>query len=731
MPKRKARAAPPKSGPATHDLLIEIGTEEMPANYLAYADDPENDLFRKKFEEVLARVDESRAIQTGELQIFLTPRRIILRAPALAFDPAPKKEPVYGPSVAQAYGPDGKPAPALLGFMKSKGITEKDLERFDNKGKECVGYWKTEKPRPLADVLPEFLPLYLKALTFPKTMKWDASDVRFPRPIRTLLVLIDGKPLKFKVGLLATGNTTRLFLAGARMAVTVKSADAYFALLKKHGIVPCAKLRRAAIEKEVQRITKACGGIYEKDEALLAEVTYLSERPVVISGKFDTAYQDLPREVLHVSLSKKQRLFSIVDSKGKHLPHFAAVLEGPSSKPAEVASTIAAILRAKLQDSHFFYEEDAKVYRRADGAAKHQSELKNLVFLKDMGTMAEKGERLERTARAAAKGWGLNSEEEKALARASGLSKTDLLTQMVGEFPELQGIMGGYYLGIAGESTPVSKAVAEQYLPASADGKGPSTRVGAALSILDKADLVTACFIIGKVPTSSQDPYALKRAVIGIIRNAVEHRLAVSWSALAGWFLAEFQKKPGLDPARAAALKSQLETFHRERLAYYFQHLRGFEPDLVAAVLETNSDSAQAASERLEALSALRRKPFFEKSVKVIERTSNILKSANGLSSGDIREDRLMEDVERDLFKKYEQGRAPILEAIGRKDFEKATSLYADTFFDILDVFFDKVLVNAPDEEVRRNRFCLLNAVRSLYTSHIADLSKVKTGEKN
>ncbi len=708
-----------------HDLLIEIGTEEMPANYLAYADDPENDLFRKKFEEVFARFNASGAYAPGRIDVFLTPRRIILRLAALAFDPAPRKEAVYGPSVAQAYDAAGRPTPALLGFIKSKGISDKALERFENKGKLCVGYWKEEKPRALASILPEFLPQVLKGLSFPKLMKWDDSDLRFPRPIRNILVLADGKPLKLKVGNLTAGNSTLLFIAGARTSAAVKSAAAYFALLKKNGILAAASERKALIEAEVKKITRRCGGVYEKDEALLAEVAYLSERPVVIAGRFDGAFQDLPREVLIASLAKKQRLFSILDAKGRHLPHFAAVLDGAVAKPAAVASTIGAILRAKLQDSRFFYDEDLKVYRRPEGPVKLQNELKNLVYLKDMGTMADKTSRLGKAAEAVASAWGLDREEVKFLERAGRLSKTDLLTQMVGEFPELQGTMGGYYLAAAGEPETVTRAVAEQYLPASAEGRVPATRLGAALSILDKADLVTACFIIGKVPTSSQDPYALKRGVGGIIRMAVEHRLPVSWKAVAEWFLKEFQAAGRLAADKSGALRSQLEAFHRERLAYFFQQ-KGFQPDLIAAVLETSSDSALGAFERLRALSKLRPQPVFEKSFKVVERTSNILKSADGAAQGPVREDRFEEDLERELFRHYRERQGAILEAVGRKDYEGATNLYAEAFFDILHQFFDKVLVNAPDLEVRKNRFCLLNEIRSLYTSHIADLSKVK-----
>lgn len=716
-----------------HDLLLEIGTEEMPANYLSYADNPENDLFRKKFDEVFALFNESGAYTKGELAVYLTPRRIVLFSEGIGFDPSPRKEAVYGPAAAAAFDPQGKPTPALAGFMKSKGITEKDLAEFDNKGKKCVGFWKSEKPKPLAAILGEFVAAYLKALSFPKTMKWDDSDLRFPRPIRNILCLLDDKPIKFKIGKLTSGNQTLFFQAAARRALRVKTAAAYFAALKKAGIILDAADRKKLIEKNVEALTTKHGGTYVKDDGLLEEVAYLTETPVAISGPFDTEYSNLPREVLISSLSKKQRLFSVMNASGKHLPFFAAVLDGDVKSRAAVAKTVSAVLKAKLQDSHFFYEEDVKIYKSSAGLDKLTAELANLAYLKDMGKMSEKVARITALAESLAPSWGLESKELADLKDAARFCKTDLLTQMVGEFPELQGIMGGYYVQTAGRSQNVATAIADHYLPSSPEGKLPGTRAAAALSILDKADLVIACFASGKTPSSSQDPYALKRNMAGIFRTSIHHKIPLNWESLASNLLKQIETQGFLKQAKAQPqqILKDLNSFYAERLSYFFEHQRKYEPELIQAVLETRPASVLAADERLSALARLHKSASFGKALKIIQRTSNILKGAQAGEIGQTREDLFKEDSEKQLFERYKSQKTPIEAAAGSRDYALATSLYADAFFDILHTFFEKVLVNSPDPEVRRNRLSLLDAVKTLYTRQVADLSKIKASDND
>lgn len=729
--KKKSSNPAKAQGAVKHELLIEIGTEEMPANYLSYADDPENDLFRRKFREIFTLLNKSGALTLGDGDIacWLTPRRIVLHAKPITFNPAPVKEAVYGPAKAVAFDADGRPSAVLKGFVKSKGVRLEDLQEFEKGGKTCVGYWKSESPKPLKDILPDLLKAYLKALPFPKTMKWDNSDLRFPRPVRNILIILDDKPVKFPVGNLLTGNTTLFFLNGKRVPVRAAGTKKYFRALRQKGVIFDARQRRDAIEKEVRRLTEKIGGSYQRDAALLEEVTYLCERPVAVHGKFDEQYSNLPKEVLTASLSRKQRFFSVLSSAGKHLPYFIGVLDGGVKNKEDVAGTMAAILKAKLQDSHFFFEEDAKIYRRqgaASGVEKLQLDLKHLVYIKDMGTVFDKVNRMREIALSLGKEWGLSPAEVQDLERAARYSKTDLLTQMVGEFPELQGAMGGIYMEFSGKNESVCEAIGEHYLPASSEGPLPKTRVGAALALLDKADLVVSCFVAGKVPTSSQDPYALKRAMNGIFRIAVQHRFGLDWQRLSGAVLDQINKEKIMKKIEPAAGQA-LAAFYRERAVYFFSKTGGFKEELVQAVLSSDSGSFLGAYEKLEALSKLEGEESFKKTLKVVQRASNILKSLDGKEAvGSVKPAIFKEDLERQLFDRYETKKATIDKAIASKEYALATSLYADAFFDILHVFFEKVLVNVPEPEVRRNRLALLAAVRSLYSDGVADLSKVK-----
>ena len=728
---RKAKKAPgsaPKkpAGPALIEWLLEIGTEEMPANYLAYAADPENDLFRKKFLETFAAFNESKAFAGGDVRVYLTPRRITLHVTKLAFDPSAKKEPVYGPAWNASFEPNGHPSKALEGFMKSRGITVNDIVEFENKGKKCAGYWKTEKPRTLAEIAGELVPAFVKSLTFPKLMKWDSSDLRFPRPIRNVLCLIDGKPVKFKLGLLESGNQTLFFENAARSSAKIVSVAAYFATLARRGVILDQTERRSKIEEEVKRLTEKHGGFYAADPGLLDEVAYLTERPVCVSGEFEGAFQHLPKEVLTVSLAKKQRLFSVFGRNGKHMPFFIGVLDGAVQKPDLVAKTIGAILKAKLQDSHFFYQEDAKIVAAADGLTRLSGDLKNLVYLKDLGSIHDKVTRMREAVDKLAPVWGVSDGDSADLRDAIGFSKIDLLTQMVGEFPELQGTIGGYYARLAKKPEPVALAIAEQYLPVSGEGRLPETRVGAALAILDKADLIVSCFVAGKIPSSSQDPYALKRSLVGIVRIAAAHRFDVSWRGLVAAFLDGLESQRLAPNLRRDAVAAQLVAFFRERAAYYFENSRGYAPDLVEAALATESDRLLKLEERISALAKIEREETFKRSLKIVQRTSNILKAVPKADLGQIDPARLSEPSEKDLFRLYGEKKEAISEAATRGDYGLATSLYAEAFFDILHVFFERVLVNSPEADVRRNRLSLLDAVRSLYIHRIADLSKIK-----
>jgi len=392
-------------------------------------------------------------LQCSAPTFFITPRRLVIEVKSLVCDTKPIHETIVGPAVDKAFDANGKPTPAALGFAKSKGVAASALKRIENKGKTCVAVQRNVKPAPVKNLIPDWVQEFVTSLSFTKRMWWDASGLRFARPIRSLLCLLDDKPLLFSLGAIKSKPVTRLFQNGLRSEIRVTSASQYFQALRKKGVILDQASRRKKIEKDVAQATKRFKGSSFKQDFLMDEVTFLTENPICVSGPFDADYLDLPREVLVSSLAKSQRLFSVMNAKGKHLPYFIGILDGIVANKPSVIKTIAAILKAKLQDSHFFFKEDLKIYAQGDDGGKRlNDELKHLLFLKGMGSMADKVDRLKKISQSLAKSLGLSRDEGEVLSKAIQVSKVDLLTHMVGEFPELQGISGAYYWRLSSQN---------------------------------------------------------------------------------------------------------------------------------------------------------------------------------------------------------------------------------------------------------------------------------------
>jgi glycyl-tRNA synthetase beta chain len=435
--------------------------------------------------------------------------------------------------------------------------------------------------------------------------------------------------------------------------------------------------------------------------------------------------------VLQSGLSKSQRLFSVIAKDGRHLPSYIGFLDGESQNPKTVVQTVSAILRAKLQDARFFYEEDLKLYRaqgdsKRAGLAKLQDDLKNLQYLKGAGSMAQKQDRLAAAAKDVLKSWGLSEDAAKAATEAVPVLKVDLLTQMVGEFPELQGIAGGFYLQAAGHSAAAAAAVGEHYLPTSPDSALPSSPAAAALSVLDKADIIAVCFALNKLPTSSQDPYALKRSLAGILRTVTANGFRVQWDALMRALLMALKAQKLAEDFDVEATLKKLSGFYAERTQYFYEN-HGVSRDIAESVLEVRTGDILDVARRIEALRKMAGTEDFIKTVKVLQRTTNILKGAKTQVSGDPEEALLIEPSEKELFAAWKAKKSAVAEAVASGDAEKALSLYAHVFFDILHRFFEEVLVNAEDAAVRMNRLRLVSSVRGLFADHFADLSKIRT----
>ncbi|MBI2884908.1 MAG: glycine--tRNA ligase subunit beta [Candidatus Omnitrophica bacterium] len=690
------------------DLLLEIGTEELPAAYLHDAVEQ----LRREGERLLHEA----GARFAAIEAFGTPRRLVLAVSRLEAVHTLPAEEIRGPSKQAAFTPTGEPTGALTGFLRSRGGTVEQTKLVQTDKGEYVYLVKPARQRQTAAVLPDLLQQLLGRIRLPKTMRWDDSALRFARPIRWLLALHGTRPVAITAGRLRSGRVTIVGGPVRPRRVSCASPATFWGAVAKQGILLDERRRRGRIDELVASAAAQHRGIPAPEAAthgLLDEIANLVERPVAFVGHFDPQYLALPREVLLASMGKYQRVVAIQTRAGALLPQFIGVLDGAPRKPDAVRKMYEHILNARLQDSLLFWEQD-----RVRSLAVMSHEVSGVTFHEKIGTMAQKQERLAALSGALAQQWALTPQESEALRQACLWSKSDLVSTMVKEFPTLQGIMGKQYAAAGGASTAVAEAIGEHYLPLA--GTAPRTLLGQALSILDKYDTLAGYFAIGIEPTGDQDPFGLRRAAQGIVEVAWLVRRPLSLAALfAAWQpLAPFAQGKAAAGARA----------HR----YIFERLSTFDwpkptprRDVIAAVLAAPGDDLVNAMERIVALQALGHAPELVRAAKVVERTHNILKSAKTQPAG-VNPSLLQEPPERALWDRYEAQKERIAQLIGAGSYAEATTLYGQAFFDPLHDFFDQVMVNVPDAALQQNRLALMQAIKVLYTERVADLSQLE-----
>ncbi len=699
----------PKKAPSrTADLLFEIGTEELPAAYLP-------SLIEQLGREA-GRLFQAHHLPSQQIQSFGTPRRLVLFVRGLASTQHKPAEEVRGPSKKVAYDEAGKPTKALLGFLRAQGITLTQTKVVSSHKGEYIYAVKQPTATPVTKVLPALLSQLIGSLRAPKTMRWDASRVRFARPIRWLLALYGASPIRCTFGTLTSAPKTWIGLPLRPRRVPVTSLERYRRALKTAGIILEQETHRAAIAQAVTRIAKQAGGTTAPEmisHGLLDEVTYLVEQPVPLAGAFDKKYLTLPREVLLASMAKYQRVFAI-ESKGKILPKLVAMLEGTPKRPAEVKKVIERILNARLADSLIFWADDLKQPLTA-------SDLSGVTFHERLGSMEEKAKRLEQLSAPLADAWGLGSEERAQLQQACRLAKTDLVTSMVKEFPTLQGVIGKYYALHAGEPRAVADAIEEQYLPLG--GRSPKTVLGRALAILDKYDTLASYFGIGIEPTGDQDPFGLRRAAQGIVEVGWKMHRPLPLGAL---MCARAATPPfhGKATAQVSAIGARIQRYLYERLYTFAWPAPVPAVDCIDAALASPCDNLIDVMDRIVSLQQLNGHPGLRKAAKVVERTRNILKGAT-LRQPQVDPSRLVEAPEQKLWDLYRSNESRVAKLVEERAYAEATTMYGELFFEPLHQFFDQVLVNVPEESLQQNRLALMQAIQTLYTDRIADLSKL------
>jgi glycyl-tRNA synthetase beta chain len=642
-------------------FLLEIGTEEIPDWMI----EPALEDLRARYEAAFRAFGGSAVIVDG------TPRRLVLLAKDI-LERAPDVQTVVpGPYVSAG-------AKAAEGFARKQGATVDQLGRAcDNKGERYVFHQLT-KGQSAMEALIEKLPQVIAGIHFPKTMYWTGKNgVRFIRPIRWIVALLDEELVPFEVAGVWSGNLTHGHrVLGAKEPLEVR-IPTYLDVLRENGVIVKAEERRKRIEETLNE------GV-ERDEELLKTLVYLTEFPTPIRGSFDPSYLELPPEILSTVMRHHQKYFSVVNEGGSLAPEFVAVMNTDGDPDGLIRQGNERVLRARFNDARFFWavDQQKKLEERA-------SDLAKITFQAQLGSYKDKTERVVKLAEHLAGNDG-------AIARAALLCKCDLTTDMVKEFPELQGVVGGLYARAQGESEPVAMAIYDHYKPVSMEDSIPRTIEGQILSIADKLDTLIECFRIGLIPTGSKDPFALRRAAQGIVRIVFEARLQCD--------------------ILAHAESAELQAFLRERIAFYLREVRGYAYDEVSAIMAVPSPDYL---DRIEAVREVRPTDDFEPVAASFKRIKNILRQAEFRSRA---VDRKLfgPGPEQELYRAFERVR------------ESRASGYAERLRQMaslrpqIDTFFDKVLVNDPNEAIRQNRLALLDGVLTEFNS-IADFSEIVT----
>lgn len=687
------------------EFYLEIGSEEIPAGYISPA-------LESMAQQMVRFLDDHR-IAHGEPFTTGTPRRLCLWIPDVAERQKPTVVEIIGPPKSVAFDAQGRPTKAAEGFAKNQGIDVSQLTVKATPKGEYVTLIKEEAGGPTKDLLERMLPDFVAHISFPKSMRWANLSVTFARPVHWIVCLLGQEVVDFRYGDVRSG---RLSLGHRFMSpqwIEVRNFSDHRENLRRHKVIVDTAERKRLIMEGIREKAASIGGRILEDEDLLDEVAHLVEYPFPLLGSFEDKYLALPPELLITVMKEHQRYFAVVDDAGNLKAHFVTVANTVPRNPDLVAAGNARVVRARLEDARFYYEEDQKV-RLEDRA----EALKTVVFHAKLGTSWEKVERFTQLAI-----WlceRLCPQCMDNVRRAALLCKADLVSGMVGEFPELQGVMGRAYARLQGEPEPVAQAIYEHYLPVRAGGPLPEGPEGTVLSIADKIDTIVGCFGVGLLPTGTADPFALRRQTLGILRIILEKQLRFSLEELIDQAL-PLLRSTMTEPADT--VKKGVLDFFRGRLHHHLVTQEGYASDIVEAALASGIAYPADAVLRVKALADFTRRDDFEALAMAIKRVGNIIKEGE---RHPVRPEALAVPAEQALYEAYDRVHADVADKVSRGDYGAALeSLTA--LKDPIDAFFDAVLVMDPDEAVRRNRLALLTAVHELF-NRIADFRKIQTG---
>ena len=690
---------------ATQDFLVELGTEELPPKALR----PLSDAFTQGIVKGL----EEAGIGFGAVEAFAAPRRLAVRIRNLSDAQPDKPVEKRGPAVKAAFDDAGNPTRALTGFATSLGVTPDQLDTLETDKGAWVVYRTVEKGKPTVELMPELVEQSLAALPIPKRMRWGAYRTEFVRPVHWVIMLYGNAVIEAPIMGLTPGNTTRGHRFHCPKALIVPTPNDYEVVLKNEGhVIADFAERRELIRAGVAAIAEQQGqGKAVIDEDLLDEVTALNEWPVPLLGRFEERFLEVPAEALISSMKEHQKYFHVVNQDGRMLPLFITVANLESKDPAQVVAGNEKVIRPRLSDAAFFYETDRKtrLEDRIDA-------LKPIVFQEKLGSIHDKSVRVAALAGKIANAIGSDPAQAE---RAAMLAKTDLVTEMVLEFTDLQGIMGQYYAHNDGEADDVAKALNEQYMPRFAGDDLPTTLTGCAVAIADRLDSLVGLFGIGQPPTGTRDPFGLRRASLGVLRIIIERELPLDLQTCCEWAEQNFSQLSEPDTA-STVVDYMLERFR----AHYDE--QGIGAEVYLAVHARRPTRPLDFDRRVKAVEAFRQLPEAQALASANKRVSNILTKQGGEQVGEAVNSALLQDkAEQTLAATVEEQARTVLPLFEQGDYRAALSSLAH-LREPVDRFFDEVMVMAEDEAVRNNRLALLNQLRNLFL-RVADISLLPT----
>ena len=683
------------------DLILEIGTEEIPAAFLPRALKDMGEMIQKEF---LAR-----RIRYGKVNTMATPRRLCLYVANVSEKQDDQIVVKLGPAKSVSFDDLGNPSKAAIGFARSQGVDVSELKTVTTEKGEYLCARKKISGKETETLLPDILLEFITSIPFKKSMRWSNLELRFARPIHWILALYGGQRVPFKLGNIESDNKTcgHRFLSPAYFEV--RSIDEYLTKARENSVIVDPEERKRIIIEEIEKAVRSLSGQCLLNNELLETVTFLVEYPTVVSGSFDREYLKLPPEVLITSMTSHQKYFPVVDEKGKLMPHFIVINNTLARDPTVVIRGNERVIRARLADAKFFFDEDRKI--PLEGRCEN---LKHVVFHTLLGTFYDKVQRFRKLAAYVAE--QISPALAETVDRVATLAKADLDTQMVSEFVELQGVMGREYALLAGENSVVAKAIYEHYLPLTAGGDLPETDEGAIVSIADKMDTIVGFFGVNLTPTGDTDPYALRRQALGIINIILHKRYSLPLEDLINKSLSILGDKLKRPPEET---KADVLEFFRGRLENQLLS-QGYPYDVVDAVLTLGVSDIVRSVKKMGSLKVFKSHPDFEPLTIAFKRVGNIIRD---FKQGSVDPALFEMDEEKNLYDAFLKIKERVLTYNNNDEYRPALIELARLRKPV-DDFFDSVLVMTEDEKIRYNRLSLLREISVLFHG-IADFSKI------